>query len=122
MFAAFDIASVMITSSHSYYIFYLRLQVLVERFPARKPVKKKQRRKSKSGSKDSDTEEDKTDTAAETTKYLFVCNRWLARSEDDGQIVRELVPTDEQGKVLRKNSLISKFVPLSFCLCSLALW
>ncbi|PIK54821.1 putative lipoxygenase-likey domain-containing protein 1-like [Apostichopus japonicus] len=81
-------------------------RVLVERFPARKPVKKKQKRKSKSGSKDSDTEEDKADTAAETTKYLFVCNRWLARSEDDGQIVRELVPTDEQGKVLRKNSLI----------------
>lgn len=83
--------------------------MLVERFPPRKPTKKKQRRKSKSGSKDSDEEEDKQDVAMDTTKYLFVCNRWLARSEDDGQIVRELVPTDEQGKVLRRNSLISKY-------------
>lgn len=33
--------------------------------------------------------------------YLFVCNRWLARDEDDGQIVRELVPVDSSGKPRR---------------------
>ena len=30
-------------------------------------------------------------------KYYFTCNRWLARSEDDGEIVRELIATDENG-------------------------
>lgn len=33
--------------------------------------------------------------------YLFVCNRWLARDEEDGQIVRELVPVDASGKPRR---------------------
>ena len=33
--------------------------------------------------------------------YLFVCNRWLARDEDDGQIVRELVPVDSSGRPRR---------------------
>ena len=39
-------------------------------------------------------------TVSEMSKidtYHFICNRWLAKSEDDGQIVRELVPTDEHG-------------------------
>jgi len=39
-------------------------------------------------------------TVSELSKidtYHFICNRWLAKSEDDGQIVRELVPTDENG-------------------------
>ncbi|XP_071500737.1 lipoxygenase homology domain-containing protein 1-like [Diadema antillarum] len=44
----------------------------------------------------------------ETDKCVFLCNRWLARSEDDGQIVRELVPTDMNGKLLRRNSLIMR--------------
>ena len=39
--------------------------------------------------------------------YLFVCNRWLARDEDDGQIVRELVPVDVSGKP-RRSSLAGK--------------
>jgi len=39
--------------------------------------------------------------------YLFVCNRWLARDEDDGQIVRELVPMDSDGKP-RRSSLAGK--------------
>ena len=39
--------------------------------------------------------------------YLFVCNRWLARDEDDGQIVRELVPVDASGKP-RRSSLAGK--------------
>ncbi|XP_071954737.1 lipoxygenase homology domain-containing protein 1-like [Antedon mediterranea] len=53
-----------------------------------------------------DESEDENEKEEETTKYMFVCNRWLARGEDDGQIVRELVPTDENGKVLRRNSLV----------------
>lgn len=35
--------------------------------------------------------------------YLFVCHRWLARDEDDGQIVRELVPVDASGKPRRSS-------------------
>lgn len=41
--------------------------------------------------------------------YLFVCNRWLARDEDDGQIVRELVPMDSSGKP-RRGSLAGKII------------
>ena len=35
-----------------------------------------------------------------TEDYWFICKRWLARSEDDGKIVRELIATDESGKPL----------------------
>lgn len=28
-------------------------------------------------------------------RYFFPCKRWLAVDEDDGQLVRELVPVDE---------------------------
>ena len=41
--------------------------------------------------------------------YLFVCNRWLARDEDDGQIVRELVPMDSSGKP-RRGSFAGKLI------------
>ena len=27
-----------------------------------------------------------------STTFIFPCNRWLSKSEDDGMIVRELVP------------------------------
>jgi hypothetical protein len=37
--------------------------------------------------------------------YLFVCNRWLAKDEDDGQTVRELVPMDDTGTKPRGSSL-----------------
>ncbi|XP_022094211.1 lipoxygenase homology domain-containing protein 1-like isoform X2 [Acanthaster planci] len=108
-------------------------RVQIERFPPKKRLKRRksrskmrlpsdeedddgngrsQRRRSKSRTRlqsdDDDEKEDDgkvVDESQETTKYLFVCNRWLARSEDDGQIVRELVPTDESGNVLKKNSL-----------------
>ena len=37
--------------------------------------------------------------------YAFPCNRWLATSEDDGQICRELVAVDERAmKVQRERS------------------
>ena len=41
--------------------------------------------------------------------YQFVCNRWLARDEDDGQIVRELVPVDSSGRPIR-GSLAGKII------------
>ncbi|WAR01120.1 LOXH1-like protein, partial [Mya arenaria] len=37
----------------------------------------------------------------ETEDYWFLVNRWFARSEDDKQIVRELIPTDENGRPLK---------------------
>lgn len=37
---------------------------------------------------------------------IFPCERWLAKSEDDGEIVRELVPSDiVTEKLLRDGSL-----------------
>ena len=33
-------------------------------------------------------------------EYWFVCKRWFAKDEDDGKIVRELLPTDENGNPL----------------------
>ena len=36
-------------------------------------------------------------TDDDTEDYWFVCNRWFAKGEDDGKIVRELLPTDEDG-------------------------
>ena len=42
-------------------------------------------------------EEPPADGGEETEDYWFVCNRWFAKSEDDGKIVRELLPTDEHG-------------------------
>ena len=113
----------------------------IERFPPKKRLKRRKskarklhsededddredgrslkRRKSKSKVRSRSEDEDERDgvkeidTEQELTKYLFVCNRWLARSEDDGQIVRELVPTDESGNVLKKNSLKSEFVKIN---------
>ena len=41
--------------------------------------------------------------------YMFVVNRWFAKNEDDGQIVRELVPTDSSGNRARKGSLVGKY-------------
>lgn len=33
-------------------------------------------------------------------EYFFTVNKWFARDEDDKQIVRELMPTDEKGRPL----------------------
>ena len=59
---------------------------------------------------DEESDDGKNDKP-EVTQSLFVCNRWLAKGEDDNQIVRELVPTDEQGKVLKRNALQGKRSP-----------
>jgi hypothetical protein len=32
--------------------------------------------------------------------YFFLVNKWFAKDEDDKQIVREIVPTDENGRPL----------------------
>ncbi|XP_060561299.1 lipoxygenase homology domain-containing protein 1-like [Ruditapes philippinarum] len=37
----------------------------------------------------------------ETEDYWFLVDRWFARSEDDKQIVRELIPTDEKGRPIK---------------------
>ena len=102
----------------------LSYQVIIERFPPKRKKRlhqKKQKKKGKHKDRDDDEEDeadyDKDDEKrsesdengpVETDKVMFVCNRWLARSEDDGQIVRELVPCDMNGKLLRRNSLTSK--------------
>ena len=36
----------------------------------------------------------------ETEDYWFVARKWFAKGEDDGKIVRELLPTDEHGNKL----------------------
>lgn len=33
-------------------------------------------------------------------QIFFLVNKWFARDEDDGQIVREIVPTDSRGRPL----------------------
>ncbi|XP_078580092.1 lipoxygenase homology domain-containing protein 1-like isoform X2 [Branchiostoma floridae x Branchiostoma japonicum] len=68
-----------------------------------KKKKKKSKKDSSSSSSDSEKEEDWKKSNAEV--YLFVANRWFAKDEDDKQIVRELVPTDESGKPLEGNIL-----------------
>ena len=45
--------------------------------------------------------------------YMFVVNRWFAKNEDDGQIVRELVPTDASGTRARSGSLSCKLLFLN---------
>lgn len=45
------------------------------------------------------TDGEKLNTAT-TEDYWFFCKRWLAKSEDDGKIVRELIASDEQGNPL----------------------
>lgn len=47
-------------------------------------------------------EEDEVYDGEETIDYWFYVNRWFASDEDDKQIIRELIPTDKDGKPLRK--------------------
>ena len=37
------------------------------------------------------------------TLYTFPCKRWLAKGEDDGAIVRELVPRDVTEEIVDKD-------------------
>ena len=47
-----------------------------------------------------ESEEDVYD-GDETEDYWFFVNRWLAKSEDDGALERELTPTDDKGRPLK---------------------
>lgn len=40
------------------------------------------------------------ESLSEVEDYYFFVNRWFAKDEDDRQIVRELTPTDAQGRPL----------------------
>ena len=70
------------------------LKVEIRRVKADDKEPRSNRRKSR----DEEVEEM---TGEDDHNYLFVCNRWLARDEDDGQIVRELAPMDASGKPRR---------------------
>lgn len=60
-----------------------------------------------------------------STTFSFPCNRWLAKNEDDGAIVRELVPSriveetvDEKGRLeteeKRVDTLTSKYLDMEY--------
>ncbi len=40
--------------------------------------------------------------------YVFPCNRWFSRKEDDGEIVRELVPAQITEEKVRKDGSMKK--------------
>ena len=40
--------------------------------------------------------------------YTFPCGRWLARDEDDGSIIRELVPQRVVEEFTRKDGSVKK--------------
>lgn len=42
-------------------------------------------------------------------EWTFPCNRWLDKSQDDGQIVRELLATSSLGKVSRNLFVFFQF-------------
>ena len=44
----------------------------------------------------------------EDSTSVFPCNRWLATSEDDGQICRELVVVDERALKLEKKRTLQR--------------
>lgn len=58
-------------------------------------------------------EEEMDEDEEDDCNYIFPCGRWLAKGEDDGQIVRELIPYDATGTYARKNTLIGDYVTLS---------
>jgi hypothetical protein len=40
------------------------------------------------------------ESLSDVEDYYFFVNRWFARDEDDKQIIRELLPTDADGRPL----------------------
>nr|CAB3263471.1 lipoxygenase homology domain-containing protein 1-like [Phallusia mammillata] len=58
----------------------------IQRFVKKTSKRKKRRKESVSAE------------SAEVETYWFVCRRWFDKSEDDGLLIRELVPTDESGR------------------------
>ncbi len=44
-----------------------------------------------------------TDLKDPDVKYYCPCSKWLAKDEDDGQISRDLLATDDISKILKSN-------------------
>ena len=63
--------------------------------PKEKKEDKKKKKKKKKG--EEDEEEDEAQEMQEIVQtYSFVCDRWLARDEEDGEIVVELLTEDAE--------------------------
>ena len=78
-----------------------------KKIEAKKSSKKTSKVKNQVESGDEENKEKKEEDF-DDCNYFFPCNRWFSKDEDDGQIIRELVPFDATGKVQRKNSLPGK--------------
>ena len=78
------------------------MQIIIRRLEdeSSKKSKKKKKKEPKNDVEEFDDEGE--------CNYMFIVNRWFAKSEDDGQIVRELVPTDSSGNRIRNGSLPRK--------------
>eukprot|EP00794_Sanderia_malayensis_P016965 gene16965-18674_t len=76
-------------------------KIIIRRMEEDCSKKKKKNEKKKKKKEESVEEFDENDEC----NFMFICNRWFAKGEDDGEIVRELVPTDASGRTLRANSL-----------------
>jgi hypothetical protein len=57
-------------------------------------------------------EEDEVYDGEETIDYWFFVNEWFATDEGDKQIIRELIPTDKDGKPL-KRALDGNFIQIT---------
>ena len=88
--------------SQSFVLFSLKVEISRIKPEEEKPKKKKKNRKKSSGRHSDDDEDENKDE--NDYEYLFLCNRWLAKNEDDGEIVRELVPSTKSG-LKRRNTL-----------------
>lgn len=56
---------------------------------------------SNSKPKKEEKKENKEKGNSDITEYWFFVNRWFDTSEDDKQIERELIPTDEKGNPIQ---------------------
>ncbi|KAL5006870.1 hypothetical protein ScPMuIL_015676 [Solemya velum] len=84
-----------------------------EDFTPRSKAKRRQSLRD-SGRKSADLKQVESDEEyqddANIENYWFFVNRWFARSEDDGAIIRELLPTDETGRPLAGSLKQSEYV------------
>jgi len=71
-------------------------------------TKHKKNKKSSKEEGGDDASDDEIDDEEDDCNYIFPCNRWLAKGEDDGQIIRELIPYDSTGTKARRNTLSCK--------------
>ena len=67
-------------------------------------IKPEEESKAKKNKKKSRSSDDGKANDENDYEYSFLCNRWLAKNEDDGEIVRELVPSTKSG-LKRQNTL-----------------